>query len=58
MIVHAVDGPAVGTLTTAFAGVGPDMLAIAGVGIGIGLTIFALKRGYSLIRGLVAKDAK
>lgn len=27
-----------------------DMLAIGGVGLGIGVTIFALKRGWGLLR--------
>ena len=41
------------TLTTATSGLGADLLAVSAVGLGIGISIFGLKKGYGLIRSFV-----
>jgi hypothetical protein len=41
------------TLTTALTGLGPDLLSIAAVGLGIGVSIFGLKKGYALVRSFI-----
>ena len=43
----------VATITTAVAGLGPDLLAVAGVGLGIGVSIFGLRKGYGLVRSFI-----
>lgn len=43
----------VSTLTTAVATLGPDLLAVAAVGLGIGVSIFGLKKGYTLVRSFI-----
>lgn len=43
----------VATLTSALSGLGPDLLTVAGVGLGIGVSIFGLKKGYGLVRSFV-----
>ena len=43
----------VATLTTAVSGLGPDLLAVAGLGLGIGVSIFGLKKGYTLVRSFI-----
>lgn len=43
----------VDTLTTAVTGLGPDLLAVAAVGLGIGVSIFGLKKGYRLVRSFI-----
>ena len=43
----------VSTLTTAVATLGPDLLAVAAVGLGIGISIFGLKKGYGLVRSFI-----
>jgi hypothetical protein len=53
MSTLAVAGPAVGTITDAVATLGPDLLAIAAVGLGIGVSIFGLKKGYALVRSFI-----
>ncbi|MEI8081425.1 MAG: hypothetical protein WCI74_06215 [Actinomycetes bacterium] len=53
MSVFAVDGPLVGTLTTAVTGLQGDLLAVAGVGLGIGIAIFGLRKGYGLVKGFI-----
>lgn len=41
------------TITTAVADLGPDLLAVAAVGLGIGVSIFGLRKGYALVRSFV-----
>ena len=43
----------VATITTALSGLGPDLLAVAAVGLGIGVSIFGLKKGYGLVRSFI-----
>ena len=43
----------VATLTTAVASLGPDLLAVSAVGLGIGIAIFGLKKGYGLVRSFI-----
>ena len=43
----------VATLTSALTGLGPDLLTVAGLGLGIGISIFGLKKGYALVRSFV-----
>lgn len=43
----------VATLTTAVSTLGPDLLAVAAVGLGIGVSIFGLKKGYRLVRSFI-----
>lgn len=43
----------VATLTTAVASLGPDLLAVAAVGLGVGISIFGLKKGYGLVRSFI-----
>ena len=43
----------VATLTSALTGLGPDLLAVAGLGLGIGVSIFGLKKGYTLVRSFI-----
>lgn len=41
------------TLTTAVSTLGPDLLTVAAVGLGIGVSIFGLKKGYRLVKSFV-----
>lgn len=44
----------VATLTTALSGLGPDLLSVAGVGLGIGVSIFGLRKGYKVVKGFIS----
>lgn len=41
------------TVTNGVAGLGPDLLTVAGVGIGVGATVFAVRKGWKLIKGMI-----
>jgi hypothetical protein len=41
------------TITTAVADLQDDLLAVAAVGLGIGVAIFGLKKGYTLVRSFI-----
>ena len=41
----------VSTITDALAGTEGNLLAVAGVGIGIGASVLVLKKGYRLVKG-------
>lgn len=41
------------TITTAVADLQDDLLAVAAIGLGIGVTLFALRKGYSVVRGFI-----
>lgn len=41
------------TINTAVTGLSDDLLKIAGVGLGVGVSIYALRKGWSLLRGFV-----
>lgn len=43
----------VATLTTALADLGPDLLAVAGLGLTIGVSIFGLRKGYKVVKGFI-----
>jgi hypothetical protein len=43
----------VSVITDAVDGLKDDLLAIAGVGLGIGAAIFALRKGWKLVKGFV-----
>ncbi|MEI8081424.1 MAG: hypothetical protein WCI74_06210 [Actinomycetes bacterium] len=43
----------VATLTAAVAGLQGDLLTVAGVGLGIGIAIFGLRKGYGLVKGFI-----
>jgi hypothetical protein len=43
----------VATLTTALEDLGPDLLSVAAVGLGIGVSIFGLRKGYGVIRSFI-----
>jgi hypothetical protein len=41
------------TITTALAGLEDDLLAVAAVGLGIGVAIYGLRKGYSLVKSFI-----
>jgi Inovirus Coat protein B len=41
------------TITTALSGLEADLLSVAGVGLGVGVAIFALRKGYSLVKSFI-----
>ena len=41
------------TITNAVSGLGPDLLAVGAVGIGVSAGIFGLVKGWSVLRRLV-----
>lgn len=41
------------TITTAVADLQADLLAVAAVGLGIGVTLFGLKKGYSTVKSFI-----
>jgi hypothetical protein len=41
------------TITTALATLQDDLLDVAAVGLGIGVAIFALRKGYSLVKSFI-----
>lgn len=41
------------TVTDAVSGMQGDLLTVAGVGIGIGAAIFAVRKGWNLVRGFI-----
>ncbi len=43
----------VATLTSAVGTLGPDLLTVAAVGLGIGVSIFGLRKGYGLVRSFI-----
>jgi len=44
------------TITDAVADLGPDLLAIAAVGLGISVSVFGLRKGYGLVKGFISKS--
>lgn len=40
-------------LNSATGTMGDDLLKVGGVGLGIGVTLFVLRKGWSLLRGFV-----
>lgn len=44
----------VATLTTALTGLQDDLLAVAGIGLGIGVAIFGLRKGYKVVKGFIS----
>lgn len=47
------DNAAVQAVQAAVSGLGDDLVVIAGVGLGIGATIFAIRKGWNVVRGFV-----
>ena len=45
----------VATLTTAVSNLQADLLAVAGVGLGISVAIFGLRKGYSVVKSFISK---
>ncbi|MGB7982872.1 MAG: hypothetical protein WCF36_18980 [Candidatus Nanopelagicales bacterium] len=43
----------VATLTAAVADLQADLLSVAGIGLGIGIAIFGLRKGYAVVKGFV-----
>lgn len=43
----------VATITTALADLQDDLLSVAAVGLGIGVTLFGLRKGYSVVRSFI-----
>jgi L-aminopeptidase/D-esterase-like protein len=43
----------VSTVTTAVEGLDTDLLAVGAVGLGIGATLLALRKGWSIARGFI-----
>ncbi len=41
------------TLTDALSGLGPDLLTVAAIGLGIGVSIFGLRKGYGVVKGFI-----
>lgn len=48
-----MSSPTVTAVTTATAGLETDLLAVAGIGLGIGAAIFAVRKGWNLVRSFV-----
>jgi hypothetical protein len=44
----------VATITTATSTLGADLLTVAAIGLGIGVSIFGLKKGWSLVKKFTA----
>jgi len=44
---------AVSTVTDAVAGLDDDLLTIAAVGIGIGAVVFAVRKGWKVLRSMI-----
>lgn len=40
-------------VTNAVDGLGDDLLTIAGVGLGIGAVIFAVRKGWKVVKGFI-----
>lgn len=40
-------------MTDAVDGLGDDLLTIAGVGLGIGAVIFAVRKGWKVVKGFI-----
>jgi hypothetical protein len=43
----------VATITTATSTLGADFLTVAGIGLGVGVSLYALKKGWRLVRSLI-----
>ena len=43
----------VDTITTALTGLQANLLTVAGLGLGIGVTLFGLKKGYSTVKSFI-----
>lgn len=43
----------VSTVTGAVTGLDTDLLTIAGAGIGVGAVVFAVRKGWRLIKGMI-----
>ena len=43
----------VATITTAIGTLGADLLTVAALGLAIGVSIFGLRKGYSLVRSFI-----
>jgi hypothetical protein len=44
----------VSTITTAVSGLKDDLLAVAAVGLGVGASIFALRKGWRLVKSFTS----
>lgn len=42
------------TIDTAVSGLSDDLLAVAGIGLGIGVVIFALRKGWGLLKSFTS----
>ena len=43
----------VSTITSATTGLGANFLIVAGVGLGIGVSLFGLKKGWHLVKSFI-----
>jgi len=43
----------VSTVTTAVSGLGDDLLLVAGAGLAVGALVFAVKKGWRLVKGFI-----
>jgi len=43
----------VSTVTGAVDGLGDDLLAVAGAGIAVGALVFAVRKGWKVVRGMI-----
>jgi Inovirus Coat protein B len=41
------------TITSALTGLEADLLSVAGLGLGIGVTIFGLRKGYKVVKSFI-----
>jgi hypothetical protein len=51
--VISVAATPVSTVTGAVSGLDTDLLTVAGVGIGVGAVLFAVRKGWSVVRGMI-----
>lgn len=48
-----MSSPATTAVTSATSGLQGDLLGVAGVGLGIGAVVFAVKKGWRLVKGFI-----
>jgi len=48
----AVDSDVTGTLTTATTSLKDTLVAVAVIGLGVGVVLFAIRKGWRLIKGM------